>query len=158
MNGENAETVIRKYSAMVYRLAFARTGSKSDADDIYQEVFLRYLQVNKPFESEEHRKAWLLRVTVNCAKTLQASAWFRKTEGLSENIIFQEPEEEKIWQELEKLKPTYRTVLHLFYYEGLNVEEIGQALGQKASTVRTHLTRARRQLKNILEEEQYVSG
>lgn len=84
------EEIIRQYSPMVYRLAFARTGSRSDADDIYQEVFLRYLQVKKPFESEEHRKAWLIRVTINCARKLQASAWFRRTESLEQHLDFLE--------------------------------------------------------------------
>ena len=64
---DSPEAVIRRYSDMVYRLAFARTGNRSDAEDLYQEVFLRYLTRAPAFTSEEHRKAWLLRVAVNCA-------------------------------------------------------------------------------------------
>ncbi len=152
------EESIRMYGDMVYRLAFARTGSRSDADDIFQEVFLRFWQEKKPFASQEHIKAWLIRVTINCAKKLQASAWFRRTESLEEHLAYLEQicnthEEISLWQELEHLKPKYRTVIHLFYYEGYSVEEIGQMLRQKPSTVRTWLTRARRQLKVLLEEE-----
>ena len=66
LNG-SAEQVIGYYANMVYRLAFARKGSKYDADDIFQEVFLRYVKKHPAFTSEEHRKAWLLRVTVNCS-------------------------------------------------------------------------------------------
>ena len=61
-----AEETVRRYSDMVYRLAFARTGNTADAEDVYQEVFLRYLRSDPQFTSEEHRKAWLLRVTINC--------------------------------------------------------------------------------------------
>ena len=64
-----AEETVRRYSDMVYRLAFARTGNTADAEDVYQEVFLRYLRSDPQFTSEEHRKAWLLRVTINCAKS-----------------------------------------------------------------------------------------
>ena len=64
---DSPEAVIRRYSDMVYRLAFARTGNRSDAEDLYQEVFLRYLTKAPAFTSEDHRKAWLLRVAVNCA-------------------------------------------------------------------------------------------
>ncbi|WP_406243016.1 RNA polymerase sigma factor [Tissierella carlieri] len=65
---ESIDNIVNTYSNMVYRLAFSQTRNKSDADDIFQEVFLRYIK-NKPnFETEEHRKAWLIRVTINCAK------------------------------------------------------------------------------------------
>lgn len=155
---EAAEKSIRQYADMVYRLAFARTGNKSDADDIFQEVFLRYLQETKPFESEEHKKAWLIRVTINCAKKQLSSVWFRRTESIEEHLAYLEqicetPEEVEIWQEVERLKPKYRTVIHLFYYEEYSVEEIAKLLGQKPSTVRTWLTRARQHLKRFLEEE-----
>ncbi|MBE5867905.1 MAG: RNA polymerase sigma factor [Lachnospiraceae bacterium] len=163
MSGKNAlelnrEDIIREYSPMVYRLAFARTGSKSDADDIYQEVFLRFLQREKSFESKEHLKAWLIRVTINLALKLQTSAWFRKTESLEEHLGFLEQicethQELQLWQEVDKLRPKYRTVIHLFYYEGFSAEEISGMLKQKPSTVRTWLTRARQQLRAVLEEK-----
>ena len=86
------ESVIRHYSNMVYRLAFARTGNISDAEDLYQEVFLRYLTKAPSFTSEEHRKAWLLRVTVNCANRFHSSLWRKRTEPLSEALAFPAPE------------------------------------------------------------------
>lgn len=156
---ETVEKKIRKHGNMVYRLAFARTGNKCDADDIFQEVFLRYLQEKKPFESEEHEKAWLIRVTINCAKKQLSSVWFRRTESIEEHLEYLETlcetkEDRGLWQEVARLKPKYRTVIHLFYYEGYPVEEIGKLLGQKTSTVRTWLTRARQQLKELLIEEE----
>lgn len=152
------EADIRKYSDMVYRLAFARTGSRSNADDIFQEVFLRYIQEKKGFENEEHKKAWLLRVTINCAKKMQASAWFRKTESLEKHraypeTVCQSEEELELWQELQKLKPKYRDVIHLYYYEGYSLEEISKMLALNPATVRSRISRAREYLRDVLTEE-----
>ncbi len=72
------ENVIKEYSNMVYRLAFSQTRNKSDADDIYQEVFFRYIKKNPKFETEIHRKAWFIRVTINCCKKMWLSSWFKK--------------------------------------------------------------------------------
>lgn len=151
----DAGQVIEYYSDMVYRLAFARTGTKQDAEDVYEEVFLRFLKRKPKFESEEHRKAWFLRVTVNCSNTFLSSVWQKRTEGLSEEIPFTEKEHQHLYQELQKLPGKYRSVIHLFYYEELSVEEIGQVLNRKSATVRTQLTRAREMLRGMLKEEDY---
>ena len=103
-----AEETVRRYSDMVYRLAFARTGNTADAEDVYQEVFLRYLRSDPQFTSEEHRKAWLLRVTINCAKKLHAAPWRRRTEPLSETLEAPSPEGEALWEDISvKLSPFF---------------------------------------------------
>lgn len=147
--------VIEYYSDMVYRLAFARTGNKHDAEDVYEEVFLRYLKRKPKFESEEHRRAWFLRVTVNCSNTFMSSVWQKRTEGLSEEIPFTEKEHLDLYRELQRLPAKYRSVIHLFYYEEMSVEEIGCILKRKPATVRTQLTRARELLRGMLKEEDY---
>lgn len=149
------EQIIKTYSDMVYRLAFARTGTKEDADEVYQEVFLRLLKKRPAFESEEHCKAWLLRVTVNCSNTLLTSLWKKRTVVLEEDLPFEEKESLELYRELSELPQKYRDVIHLFYYEELQVSEIANILHRKESTVRTQLTRARTMLKEILEEEGY---
>lgn len=149
------EEIIETYSDMVYRLAFARTGTKEDADEVYQEVFLRLLKKRPIFESEEHCRAWLLRVTVNCSNTLLASLWKKRTVALEEDLPFEEKESLELYRELSELPQKYRDVIHLFYYEELPVAEIAGILRRKESTVRTQLTRARTMLKEILEEEGY---
>ena len=78
---------------MVYRLAFARMGTKYDADEIFQEVFLRYLKKCPAFHDEEHEKAWFLRVTVNCCNKMHMSAWRRHTVELEENLSWETPED-----------------------------------------------------------------
>lgn len=150
------ENVIRFYSDMVYRLAFARTGNSFDADEIYQEVFLRYIRKRPVFKEEEHRKAWLIRVTINCCKKFWGSAWQRKTGPLKDEIVFEASEDAELFQEILRLPPNYREVIHLFYYEEMSVEEISRTLNRKSSTVRTQLTRARAKLKQLIKEDSYV--
>jgi len=147
------ENVIKVYSTMVYRLAFSQTRNKSDADDIYQEVFLRYIRKKPQFETEEHKKAWFIRVTINCCKKMWVSAWIRKMAPIDETIVFETKEETNLHYELQKLPMKYRAVIHLFYYEDLSVEEISEILNQKPSTIRTQLTRARYKLKEIMKED-----
>ncbi len=145
-----AESVVKKHADMVYRLAFAQVRSRSDADDVFQKVFLRYVQSKPSFESEEHEKAWLIRVTINCAKKHWSSAWFRRTVPLKDNHVFELPEENGLDEAMRKLAPKYRSVIHLFYYEGYSVAEIGGILGVRESTIRTQLTRARVRLSEIM--------
>ncbi len=138
---------------MVYRLALARAGNSADAEDIFQEVFLRYVSKAPAFTSEEHRKAWLLRVTVNCARKLHAAPWRRLTEPLSDLLAAPEPEESGLWDALQRLRPEDRTVLHLYYYEELSTGEIARLLGCRPGTVRSRLTRARERLREQYKED-----
>ncbi len=149
----SAEDVVRAYARMVYRLAFARTGTRYDADEVFQEVFLRYIRKHPAFRDGEHCKAWLIRVTVNCCSNLWNSPWKRRMEPLTEDMAFQSREDTDLWEQLQKLPDKYREVVHLFYYEQMSLEEISQALHRKNSTVRTQLTRARAMLKTQLEED-----
>lgn len=151
-----SEKVIRYYSDMVYRLAFVRTGTKHDADDVFQEVFLRYVKKNPVFVEEEHRKAWLIRVTINCSNNFWSSLWNKKTQELNNEILFETKENINLYSELQQLPLKYREVIHLFYYEDMSLEEISIALNRKNSTVRTQLTRARAMLKNFMKEDDYV--
>ena len=144
------EEIMGLYGTMVYRLAYSRTRCAADADDIYQEVFIRYYQKRPSFDSEEHRRAWLLRVTVNRCRTLFASAWFRHRAALEECAGQEERKETQLDGALQALRPGDRTVLHLFYYEEMSVREISALLKKKESTVRTQLTRARRRLAQIV--------
>lgn len=153
---DSPENVIRFYSDMVYRLAFARTGTKYDADEVYQEVFLRFVRKQPVFRDEEHRKAWLIRVTINCAKKFWNASRKRKTQPLEETIVFETQRDNTLYDELQQLPPKYREVIHLFYYEDMPLEEISRVLNRKNATIRTQLTRARAMLKNVLKEEDYV--
>lgn len=148
---------IEKYSFMVYRLAYSLVKNKSDAEDIHQEVFVRYITSKPIFENAEHEKAWFIRVTTNLCKNLWKTAWKRKVISLSEYEERIENgigyKEDSIIDVVKLLPQKYRVVIHLFYYEEMSIEEISKVLDLNPSTVRTHLTRARRKLGKILEED-----
>lgn len=147
--------VINHYSSMVYKLAFAKSGSKFDADDIFQEVFIRYIKKKPVFESENHRKAWLIRVTINCSITLHKNPFRINTQKLDEQLEFRDKEILDLYNELQNLPQKYRDVIHLFYYEQFSIQEISSILKRKPSTIRTQLTRARDMLKQFISEEDY---
>ena len=160
---DDFEQVLELYNKMVYRLAYARTGSVQDAEDVLQEVLLRYIRADKTFNDEEHRKAWLLRVTVNCSKTLVTSSWNRRRAGeeTNDNLMGAEDRQLEQWdtnnavlEAVRSLPEKYRVVVHLFYYEELTVEEIGRITGAGLSAVKTRLHRARNMLREILGEEE----
>ena len=82
------EKMVEKYSNMIYRLALIRTKTKENSEDVYQEVFLRLAKKMPDFKSEEHERAWLIRVTINCSKNLLNSKFFRNTAELKEDRPF----------------------------------------------------------------------
>ena len=146
--------VFERYADMVYRLAFVRTKNRADSDDLLQEVFLRYLKVWKTMQSEEHIKAMLIRMAVNSSKSLLGSAWFRKTEGLSDALpAKEEPPESPVLAAVLQLPQKYRTVVHLHYYQGYRIEEIAKLLSLSPAAVKTRLFRARELLKNQIKAE-----
>lgn len=151
-DSEVINSIVDKYSDMVYRLAFARTRNKENADDIFQEVFLRYIRKQPKFENEEHEKAWFIRVTINCSKNVFNFLKRVNFEEFDENISEESKPDEIMDEFLEMLPIDYRTVIHLFYYERISTADISKLLNKKESTVRMQLTRARRMLKDVMEE------
>ena len=148
----SSDEVIHRYIDMVYRLALSQTKSKEYADDVVQDVFLKYIQSGKVFESEEHRKAWLIRVTINCSKKIFANSWFKKTVPLSEDISFETKEQSDAYYAVMDLPRKYRTVIYLYYYENLSVKEISEDLSVSEGTVKSQLHRGREILKTKLGE------
>ena len=153
--GEFTRAVERHQDA-VYRVALHALGSPQDADDAVQEVFLRLYTAQKTFESEEHLRRWLLRVTVNWCRDVLRSPWRRRTAPLEGQLPaepeFEAPEQEALYRAVLSLPERYRLVLGLFYYEELSVKEIAGLLGLEVSAVTTRLSRARKKLKEILGE------
>lgn len=144
------EEVMGRYETMVFRLAYSYTRSRSDAQDLCQEVFLRYYCRRPIFASEEHRRAWLLRVTVNRCKSHLSSWWVRRTVPLDDRISMPEPEYLELDEALRRLPEKDRLVIHLFYYEDCSTREIAKLTRSTEGAVRTRLTRARQQLGRFL--------
>ena len=152
----DGEAVVDRYAGLVYRLAFARTRSRDAADEVFQEVFLRYVSKRPVFESTEHEKAWFCRVTINCANSYWRNPFRRKTEPLdaAAELAAPEPEEARLDGYLDKLPPELRAAVHLYYYEGYSTPEIAELVGKSESAVRMRLMRARRLLRGYLEDEE----
>lgn len=157
--GGDMDQLIDRYQSMVYGLALARTNSPADADDVFQEVFLACFRSGKAFRDEEHRKAWLLRTTVNISRRFTASTWRRKTVPLSERedipVPFREPEENLVWEAVQSLEEAYRLPIYLFYFQELSTQEIGKVLHLRPGTVRMRLSRGREKLREKLKGEYF---
>ena len=147
------DDVLKKHSNMVFRIAYSQTKNKADAEDVFQDVFVRLMRCNTEFESEKHLEAWLIRVTVNCSKNLLTSAWFRRTTRLEDDIAPEAPQMSEIYHSVIQLPPKYRIVIHLHYYEDKSVSEIASILGKNENTVKSQLHRAREILKQKLKGE-----
>lgn len=150
----NAEQVVLTYSDMIYGIAFRYMGNREEAEDVYQETFLTYFKKEREFQSEEHRKAWLIRVTINNAKTLLIDRQY--PEEIDENLMGDDrpiPREEvlDLREAIEKLKPEYKEAITLFYLNDLPVKEIAAILDVTENVVKLRLTRARKKLKEFLE-------
>ena len=139
-----------KYCDTVYRLALSRMKNKYDAEDIVQEVFVRLIRSGKQPSDEEHLKALLIRITVNCSKSGLMSAWRKNTTELDEKIHTPDKSCE-VFDAVLHLPSKYSTVIYLHYYCGYSVEEISGILTCSAGAVKTRLFRAREMLKCDLE-------
>ena len=142
----------------VYRLALGRARSRADAEDVYQDVFLRLLDSGTTFESPEHLKAWLLRVTVNRCRDLARSGWKRRTVALdpewdAPDAAAHDDEDAAVWDAVGQLPEQQRTAVHLHYVEGYSTEEIASALDCRPATARTWLFRARARIRELLEAD-----
>lgn len=145
------------YSDLVYSVAFSYMKNSSDANDIMQDVFLRFYQNMEKLPDESAYKPWLIRVTVNCCKNVMRSGWFSRVffpENFDEIPYEQDfGEKSELYFAVMKLPEKERIPLHLYYYEGCSTHEISDMLSVKESTIRVRLMRAREKLKNMLEEE-----
>lgn len=152
------DEIADKYIDTIYRLALSRTKSHSYAEDITQDVFVKLMSANKKFDSEEHLKAWLLRVTINLTKDLFASSWYKKNSELDEDVSYTPEEKSDLYYAVMELPQKYRTVIHLHYYEGYSVDEIAGIINATSGTVKSQLHRARQMIKDLLEEGEAVGG
>ena len=138
---------------MLLRVAYSQLNNRTEAEDAVQEVLLKYMEKAPVFQSEEHEKAWLLRVTINHCKNHLASAWFRKRADLDEGIPALDNEELEVVSAVAALPAKYRAVVHLYYFEGYSTKEIAEILHSRPNTVSSRLSRARALLAKALKEE-----
>ena len=151
---EEAGRAIEQYADMVRRICMIHLKNYEDAEDIFQTVFLKYVLRSEPFDSPEHEKAWIIRVTVNACRDLLKSFFRSRTVSLDQLIEKPQdmPEDHSdILEAVLELPARFRDVVYLHYYEGYTAPEIGRILTKNPNTVYTLLARARQLLKTRLE-------
>ncbi len=155
MDGTQLEDIVRQYRDNLFGIAFQYTKNAADAEDMVQIALLKAFKNKKPFESEQHLKHWLIRVTINECKRYLVSPWRRNAMPLddyAETLGFETPEQSELFSAVMALPKKYRIPVHLYYYEDYSVHEVAEVLGLRESAVQTRLLRARRKLKETLEE------
>lgn len=159
MDEQEYNRIVDDYIDVVYKMAVSYTKSYHDANDIVQNVFMKLYQKSPTFNDEDHIRHWLIRVTINESKNLWNSFWrknialendyevYEKTEGTVKD------QDNVVLDAIMTLPKKYRVVIHLYYYEGYQANQIAEILKEKESTIRTRLVRARAMMKEQLKEE-----
>jgi RNA polymerase sigma-70 factor (ECF subfamily) len=158
VTGSEIQRVVEEYSDMLFRIGITHLKSRQDAEDMVQNVLLKFME-NKPvFENRDHEKAWLIRVAVNICRNHFKSALYRKTIPFDESRIgsvayTMEIDEKAVMKAVLALPDKYRVIIYLFYFEGYSISQIAGVIKRKESTVGSQLFRARQLLKLSDKEE-----
>ncbi|HJB25336.1 MAG TPA: sigma-70 family RNA polymerase sigma factor [Firmicutes bacterium] len=150
---EEVNRVIEQYSDTVRRICMVHLKNYADTEDIFQNVFLKYVLSSVSFENEEHEKAWFIRVTINACKDLLKSFFRTRTISIDE-IVEQptalQPDNREVLEAVLSLPAKYKDVVYLYYYEGYSVPQISRILRKNVNTVYTLLTRSKKLLRDKL--------
>lgn len=152
-SAEEINSAMEAYADMVRRICFVHLKNRDDTEDVFQNVFLKYMLYEGSFESGEHEKAWFVRVTINsCRDVLR---YFSRRKWVPLDVIAEEGEAlddtaEGILEVVLNLPEKYRSVIYLYYYEGYSATEIAGILRRKENTIYTWLARAKALLREKL--------
>ena len=150
---QEVNRAVEQYADMVRRLCMLHLKNAADTEDIFQNVFLKYVLRSMPFESEAHEKAWFIRVTINACKDLLKSFFRSRTVSLDEVVQLPAetpPDHREVLEAVLSLPPKYKDVVYLHYYEGYTAPEISRMLGKNVNTVYTRLNRSKQLLRDKL--------
>ena len=150
---QEANRAIERYADTVRRICMIHLKNHADTEDIFQNVFLKYVLSTAAFENEEHEKAWFIRVTINACRDLLKS--FFRSRTVSLDTLLDQPaeltqEDHTVLEAVLALPPKYRDVVYLHYYEAYTAPQIGQALKKNVNTIYTLLGRAKQALRETL--------
>lgn len=149
-----AEMILTRFGDSILRYAYTYLHNMSDAEEVLQDTLVQFLKTAPEFESENHEKAWLLRVAANLSKNRIRYNKLRETDELNDELVAEECEDLSfVWEAVKSLPVKYREVIHLFYHEGYQTVQIAKVLGRNESTVRSDLRRGREKLKEVLKGE-----
>ncbi|MCL2035261.1 MAG: RNA polymerase sigma factor [Oscillospiraceae bacterium] len=152
-NEAEASRALELYADTVRRICFIHLKNHADVEDVFQDVFMKYILYEQPFQSDAHEKAWLIRVAINASKDIHKNFFRRHFTSFDER--YNEPfylleHESSVLSAVLRLPEKYRDVIYLHYYEGYSAVEIAKILGKKENTIYTWLDRARKKLKEML--------
>ena len=147
---------IEKHADMVRRICFLYLRNRADVEDVFQEIFLKFFLHYASFESEDHQKAWLCRVTFNQCKDLCKSFWRRRVVSIEEmEIPFENPEQSDLMKTVLALPFDQKEVVYLHYYENRTIPEIAEIMQKNTNTVYSILRRAKAQLKKRVGDNEW---
>ncbi|MCI8946807.1 MAG: sigma-70 family RNA polymerase sigma factor [Lachnospiraceae bacterium] len=152
---QSVQELFEKYQNNLYIVACNICKNAEDAKDVVQDTFIQYYSFKKEFESEQHIRAWLIRVAINKAKNMNCAFWRKNKmslEDFMETLVFETPESEELFETVMNLPEKYRIVIHLFYYEDYTIHEIANILKLSESNVKVRLMRGRVLLREKLQE------
>lgn len=154
---EEIQALVEDYSSMIFRISFCILSNTEDANDAVQETFLKYITKAPEFDTEEHRKAWLIKVATNVSKNIHRFHLRREIKSLEdiENIGITQDDFE-IFELIMNLPTRYKIVMTLYYVEGYRSKEIAEIVGISEEAVRKRLQKGRELLKKEIEREQLL--
>ncbi len=155
MDTEQLADLFRRYGDDVFRLAYSYLGSRADAEDVCQSVFLK-LAEGRTALLPGREKAWLLTCAANLCRSQLRSFWRRNVGKLDDTVPFREDSDREVWDAVMALPPKYRAVVHLYYWEGCGQGEIGDILHISRTAVQTRMARARAMLKKELSDDEQL--
>lgn len=156
METKEYERLASAYLDTIYRVAVNGCKNHADAEDVVQNTFMKLLEKENRFEDDNHARKWLIRVAVNECNSLWRSPWKRHTTSLDElgqETIFSSLEKSALYYAVKELPLKYRQIVHLYYFEDYNIKEVAQIMDLTETAVQTRLLRARRKLREKLEED-----
>lgn len=148
--GMTFEQIVDEYSDMVTRICIVKLKNYTNAQDCYQNVFVKLYKKNPCFENREHLKRWLIKVTVRECINFSRQFWYKKVVCVDEIIARANEEEKGVMEEVLNLPDKYRDVVYLHYYEGYKISELSAMLNRKEGTIKAQLSRGRDLLRNVL--------
>lgn len=156
---EEVNRAIERHADTVRRLCVIHLKNHADTEDIFQDVFLKYVLSSVSFESEEHERAWFIRVTINACRDL-LRRFFRSRvvsiDEIAEQAAPENPDHREVIEAVQSLPARYRDVVYLHDYEGYTAPEIARILGKNVNTIYTCLTRSRQMLREKLGGEDHA--
>ena len=154
-----AEMILTRFGDSILRYAYTYLHNMSDAEEVLQDTLVQFLKTAPEFESENHEKAWLLRVAANLSKNRIRYNKLRETDELNDELVAEERVDLSfVWEAVKQLPQEQRACIHLFYYEGYPTRDVARMLGRKESTIRSDLRRGREKLKGLLKEAYDFEG